>query len=435
MRLMLFGDLPGIPQLLGHLPREQIVGMVAAAIRPQYHAELGRLAAEIRVPLLIQPRVDDPGYSEFRAAVARMSPDLIWVNSYSMIVREDVMALAPLGGINIHAAMLPRYRGCNPIQWAIINGECHGGVTLHEMTAGLDEGPIIDQRSVPILFEDTWVTVRDRIMAATDELIRANLQKILSGQWSATPQNDVDASYGRRRTRDDGQFFWHDSVFAICNKIRALLPPLPPAYYLSPQGEKIEQPRFMTPMAVTGLKFGEAGRHRLAGAGVCLRPLQAGDETLVHEWRLHPEAVLHGSPFSCLPSDAGDAMRHILGNQARLVAFVVEDLSSSAVLGAMMLGDINWHHRRAEMFAFPCRQGWDGSRAWSEAVGLLCGFGFDELELRSITMHVPLDQEVAIKSLACSGFQQVAILREAAWLHGGWRDTVLLNLARAEDRS
>lgn len=434
MRLMLFGDQPGISQLLQHLHRDQIVGIVAASIRPQYHADLARMAVECGVPLLIQPRMDEASYAEFREAVAKTTPDLILVNSYSMIVRADVMALAPLGGINIHTALLPKYRGCNPIQWAIINGERYAGVTLHEMTPGLDEGPVIDQRTVPILLEDTWLTVRDRIKTATDDLIRSNLPNVLSGQWSKTRQDDARASYGRRRTKDDGEFSWQDSVLAICNKIRALLPPLPPAYYLSEQGGRIEQQRFMTPMAIAGQKYGPEGGRALDGVRVKLRPPHADDVELIEEWKLHPDALLVGSPFASLPRNSEEAMRHLLEAQTNAVIFVIEDLSTRAVQGAVMLGEINWHHRHAEMHAFTRAQFRHDLDAWSDAVEMLCVFGFRDLELKSITTHLPLDQEGMIKALARTGFEELAVLRRAAWLHDGWRDIVQLRLAQVGER-
>ncbi|MEI6837229.1 MAG: formyltransferase family protein, partial [Alcaligenaceae bacterium] len=159
MRILIFGDIPGIPQLLRHIPAEHLIGTVCAAIRPQYHDPLSDIAAFHELPLIIQPKVNSADYANFKVAIKQLAPDLILVNSYSMIVREDVLALARLGGINIHGALLPRYRGCNPTQWAILNGETLTGVTMHEMSAGLDEGAIIDQREVPLFFEDTWQAV------------------------------------------------------------------------------------------------------------------------------------------------------------------------------------------------------------------------------------------------------------------------------------
>lgn len=121
-RVLLFGDIPGVPQLLRHISPQYVVGIVCAEIRPQYHAALSEVAQSHQLPLLIQPKVNSPDYAAFKESVNQLAPDLILVNSYSMIVREEILAIPRLGGINIHGALLPQYRGCNPIQWSILNG-------------------------------------------------------------------------------------------------------------------------------------------------------------------------------------------------------------------------------------------------------------------------------------------------------------------------
>lgn len=259
MRIVLFGDLPGVLRLLSHIPTVNVASLVGASIRPQYQAALSSIGTELGIPLLVQPPHGDPTYSDFKNAVSNLQPDLIWVSSYSMIIREDILDLAQLGGINIHSALLPRYRGCNPTQWAILNNETEVGVTLHEINAGIDEGPIIDQRKVPLLFEDTWQTVHGRIAVATDELIAANLPTLLEGKWVATPQDGKRAIYGRRRTPDDSLFDWSKPVISIYNQVRALLPPLPPAYFLDTAGERVSLDRYHTPAEITALKYPGGG--------------------------------------------------------------------------------------------------------------------------------------------------------------------------------
>jgi methionyl-tRNA formyltransferase len=259
MRILLFGDIPGIPQLLQHFQLQYLVGIVCAVIRPQYHPSLSEIAQLHHLPLLIQPKMNSQDYPAFKEAVTRLDPDLILVNSCSMIVREEILAISRLGGINIHGALLPQYRGCNPTQWAILNGESLTGVTIHEMSAGLDEGRIIDQRAVPMFFEDSWQSGSARITRATDDLIAANLDALLAGNWQARPQDDAEAKYYRRRTPDDGLFDWSESVLAIYNKIRALLPPLPPAYYLDDSGTQVAMLKQLTPWELVAMKYGQVG--------------------------------------------------------------------------------------------------------------------------------------------------------------------------------
>ena len=135
---------------------------------------------------------------------------------------------------------------------------------LFRSTPGIDEGPIIDQRRVTIDIADDWLTVRDRIAGATDDLIVANLPRILAGKWLAVAQDAALASYGRRRTAEDGRFHWSMPVIDIHNLIRALLPPLPPAFYVDAAGVHTPMTGCLTPQEVTGLKYGAAGGGRHA---------------------------------------------------------------------------------------------------------------------------------------------------------------------------
>lgn len=238
MKILLFGDTPGIAQLLRHLPRHDATGIVGASIRPQYIEDLQALAIKLRIPFLLQPKWKSEGYDAFIDDIRAVKPDLIWVNSYSMILRDDLLQCARLGGVNIHTALLPRNRGCSPTQWALIKGEHETGVTFHEINSGLDTGPIIDQQRVPIFFEDSWLDVRQRLERATDTLIIKNMPKILAEHWSAVSQVNKDATFGMRRTPDDGLFSWSHPLVEIYNKVRALLPPLPPAFYKNETGQR-----------------------------------------------------------------------------------------------------------------------------------------------------------------------------------------------------
>ena len=181
MRILIFGDSIGVPQLLRFLPEENIVGIVGATIRSQSNDELAELSVRRNIGLLIQPRFNSNDYESFVASVRCLKPDLVLVNSYSMIIREEVLSASQHGVINLHAGLLPRNRGCNPTQWAILNKEFETGVTLHEMDSGIDTGPIIDQRKIPILFDDTWLDVRARECEATNDLLESYISYIISG--------------------------------------------------------------------------------------------------------------------------------------------------------------------------------------------------------------------------------------------------------------
>lgn len=161
-KIIAFSDDYGLPQLLKHLPSSSVVGIVGAAIRPHQHQTLLSFAESLDAPFLKQPRKTSPEYGLFVDQVHSLAPDLIIVHSYSMLLPPEILAIPTFGCINIHAALLPQYRGANPIQWAILNSETETGVTMHWMTDKFDTGDIIAQRRVPVYIDDTWRTILDR---------------------------------------------------------------------------------------------------------------------------------------------------------------------------------------------------------------------------------------------------------------------------------
>lgn len=434
MRILLFGDIPGIPQLLRHVPVEHVVGIVGAVIRPQYLDFLSHLAAQLNVSCLIQPKWGTDQYGEFKTDISRLQPDLIWVNSYSMILREDVLRISRLGGVNIHAALLPQYRGCNPTQWAIINCETETGVTLHEMSVGIDEGAIIDQKRVPLFFEDTWQTARDRIAMATDNLIEANLPNLISGQWQAKAQDESKSQYCRRRTPDDGLFDWSHSVIDIYNKIRALLPPLPSAYYLDESGGKVTMDTFLSPAGVAGLKYGAVGHARMESDRVRLRPLRREDAHLLYEWISHRELKILNASFHPVSNIEHEArIESMMAERTDLVVFVIEELKDKQAIGTCQLMNINWRHRSAELQIRIGDDRLENTGYGAEAVNLLCRFGFADLNLHRIYLHVLDHDSRAINAYQECGFVQEGLFKQAAFVDGQWIDVAVMGLLRPND--
>lgn len=427
-RILVFGDISGVAQLLKYIPPQHLVGIVCAAIRPQYHTSLSEVAQSNHLPLLIQPKINSQNYTAFKEAVSQLAPDLILVNSYSMILREEILAIPRLGGINIHSALLPKYRGCNPTQWAILSGELLTGVTMHEMSAGLDEGRIIDQRAVPIFFEDSWQSASARISRATDDLIAANLHAMLVGKWQARLQDDAKAKYCRRRTPDDGLFEWSEPVIAIYNKIRALLPPLPPAFYLDASGTRVTMLQQLTPWEIAGLKYGRMGGVMVAER-VRLRALRREDSVLLNELINQCELVIFSTPYySVSDVDHESWIESMLRKHFDLVVFVIEDIASGQAIGSCQLYNINWQHRNAELQIRIKDQYFKNQGLGSEAIQLLCRFGFDDLNLHHIYLSVLKNNERAINVYQQYGFVEEGVMREAAFIDYQWLDVTLMGL-------
>jgi UDP-4-amino-4-deoxy-L-arabinose formyltransferase/UDP-glucuronic acid dehydrogenase (UDP-4-keto-hexauronic acid decarboxylating) len=173
---------------------------------------------------LVPPRWGAGEYAGFVRRIAAFRSNLLWVNSYNVILREDAR-LGSAGRAQHPRVLSPRKGACNPSQRAIINGETETGVTLHEWTAGVDERPIIDQRRVPLFFADTWQMVFDRIARAADDLIAANLPKIRSSSWVVHSPDERVANYCGRPTPVSGFRSWAQPVVSIHNHLRTLLPP------------------------------------------------------------------------------------------------------------------------------------------------------------------------------------------------------------------
>lgn len=429
MRILLFGDILGIPQLLSHIPQEYICGIVAAANRCQYHDDLRQIATDVGVPWAIQPLYTHKNYANFHSWVEEVNPDLIWVNSYSMIVRDDILKIARLGGINIHGALLPQYRGCNPTQWAVLNGETVTGVTLHEMTSGIDEGAIIDQMTVPIYFADTWQTIQTRIYKATDKLIFKNLLTIISGQWQATPQSPEKARYYRRRTPEDGLFDWSQPVYKIYNLIRVLVSPHPGAFYLDDENNRVTLNHYMTPAEITALKYSDVGKRYIHSEQIRLCPLDIIDTELLQE--------LDHKFFG---SDAPDFLIHDTENEVfefivkrkDIIVFVIKDIASNLAIGHCQFININWISQNAELKIELDQPKFYDKKIKSESLKLLCDFAFQDLNLHRIYVHILSNNKYDIGIYKENKFIEEGTLREEAHISNEFIDVVCMGLLKSE---
>lgn len=434
MRILLCGDSPGIRQLLRQVPSESVVGFIAASIRPQYFPELSSVADVNKKPLLIQPKWMSADYENYRQQVLKLKPDLILINSYSMIIRDDILSASRLGALNIHHALLPRNRGCNPTQWAIINQEYETGVTLHEVDSGLDTGPIIDQRRIPIFFEDTWLDVRNRLEQATDDLLKDSLPAILSRSWNAVPQIQRLATFGVRRTPQDGEFSWSEPVLDIHNKIRALVPPLPAAHYYSGDHKRIEIKDYRTPWQITRDKYSAEVGGAMQTKQVRLRPLQSTDAPLLYDWITDRELVLHNAPYFPVSELDHEAwIERVMTKRSDLVIFVIEEIDSERAIGTCQLFNINWIHRSAELQIRIGDVTHQGKGFGTDAVRLLCEFGCADLNLHRIYLHVFASNQRAIHAYEESGFSKEGVLRDAAFIDGKRCDVIVMGRLNSDE--
>jgi len=246
--VLIVGDDYGVPELLERVPCNRVAAVVAAGNRPQYHDDLKKIADDSGVVLIIQPSAHHQKvYDQFIADVAALEPDGLLSHSYSMLIRSDLLNLVNGRAFNIHASLLPRNRGPNPVQWALIHGEDKTGVTLHIMDEGIDSGDIIDQEEIEILVSDTWVTLMQRVKSATYRLMDRALPHLLEGDWHATPQNVSQATANSRITPESFPIdFSTMTDVEVFNLIRAQVAPLAGVYLDGLTGRK----RFLEYMAL-----------------------------------------------------------------------------------------------------------------------------------------------------------------------------------------
>ena len=160
-----------------------------------------------------------------RAELAAAALDVLVVAAYGLILPQPVLAAPRHGCINIHASLLPRWRGAAPIQRALLEGDLQTGISIMQMDAGLDTGALISARAVSVGPRDSAATLTDRLAAVGAEAIVDTLSRLQrDGRVEAIPQQEEGASYARKISRDDAAIDWQASALAIDRQVRALNP-------------------------------------------------------------------------------------------------------------------------------------------------------------------------------------------------------------------
>src|SRR6266404_480374 len=161
---------------------------------------------------------------EVRAIFESISPDACVVVAYGKILPAWMLAIPRLGCINVHASLLPKYRGAAPINWVLANGERETGVTIMQMDVGMDTGPMLTQRSIPIGDDETALQLSVRLAQLGADLLSETLPRVERGEIAPLTQDDRDASYAPMLKRENGLIDWRMRVREIANRVRAFQP-------------------------------------------------------------------------------------------------------------------------------------------------------------------------------------------------------------------
>ena len=161
---------------------------------------------------------------EFREQLAALDPDLYFVCDFGQILSGKTLFVAKCGGINLHASLLPKYRGAAPINWAIYHGDAKTGVTVIHMTPGMDAGPILKIVSTPIGSNETTPELEDRLAELGAGLVLEAVDALAEGKTDPTVQDESQVTKAPRLQKSDGLVDWSRSAAEIVNQVRALKP-------------------------------------------------------------------------------------------------------------------------------------------------------------------------------------------------------------------
>ena len=229
MRLVFFGSpefaLPSLQALVAS--NHQVVAVVSQPDRPagRGHAAtpppVKTAALALGLPVLQPEKLSDP---ESLAAIAALAPDAFVVAAYGQILRQRLLDVPPRGTLNVHASLLPRWRGASPVAAAILAGDDTTGVTLMQMVRALDAGPMLARVALPITPHDTTGTLEPRLAEAGAALLAQNLDAWLAGQLPATPQDEALVTYAPLLKRADALLDWSLPAVDLWRRVRAYHP-------------------------------------------------------------------------------------------------------------------------------------------------------------------------------------------------------------------
>jgi len=296
-----------VPSLISLHAATEVVGVVCQPDKPAGRG-LSLVAPEVKQKALelglhvLQPAFLRPSKSNFLEALRALAPELIVVVAYGKILPPEVLAVPRLGCWNVHGSLLPGYRGAAPIQWAILRGETVTGITLMQMDAGMDTGPMMIKRELPIGDEDTGGTMHDSLSQLGAQTLAEGLRMLLGGTPPVAVAQDHNlATMAPKFEKDHGRADFTRSARAVSAQLRAV-DPWPGAFTTLPVegGEplllKLWQPRLSSGSGAPGeiLAVDKLGVHVACGEGaVAIAELQ-----LPGRKRMSATALNSGMPLT-----------------------------------------------------------------------------------------------------------------------------------------
>ncbi len=229
MRIVFMGTPEfAVPSLAALLTSEHsVVGVVTQPDRPKGRGHelaaspIKQLAVQHKIPILQPLKMKDPAFLD---ALSAWKPDLIAVTAFGRILPKVILDLPPRGCVNVHASLLPKYRGAGPIQWALIRGERETGITTMLMDEGMDTGAILLQERAAITPDDTSGTLSSKLADIGGRLLIDTLARIQNGTVTPQPQGQSQATMAPLLKKEDGLLDWTLPALDLANRVRGLSP-------------------------------------------------------------------------------------------------------------------------------------------------------------------------------------------------------------------
>ena len=228
MRVVYLGSPPfALPSLKALAAIHSVVTLVSQPDRP---AGRGRehtapptkiFASEVGIPVFQPERLRDP---DAIARIEALEPDMLVVAAYGQILPQALLDIPKNGSLNVHASLLPRWRGAAPIQAAIRHGDEQTGITIMQMEAGLDTGPILSQQSIKIAADETGGSLTERLSQIGADLLVETIPQLLSGEIAPEPQDESLATHALMLKKSDGELDLEATAEQLARQIRAFDP-------------------------------------------------------------------------------------------------------------------------------------------------------------------------------------------------------------------
>ncbi|MBI1278010.1 MAG: methionyl-tRNA formyltransferase [Anaerolineaceae bacterium] len=216
-----------VPILQGLIEQYTVIGVVTQPDRPAGRKQqmqmspIKQLALQHNIPVLQPEKLRRP---EAIAELKQWQPDVYVVAAFGQILPQSVLDIPVYGSINVHASLLPRWRGAAPIQAVIRAGDAETGVTIMKMDAGLDTGPMLKKRAIPIAPDETGASLHDKLSLLGAELLMETLPGYLDGTILPQPQPETGITFAPQVKKEEGNIDWSQDAVVIEHLIRAFTP-------------------------------------------------------------------------------------------------------------------------------------------------------------------------------------------------------------------